>query len=209
MRPRAPLAAALLVALGPAPAPPKVTICLATTMVESAPGKVSDVVEAVRAVFTEYLAGPSIDVMPLQSKLPSQVDQEARDAGCPFVVYTTLKHVSKSSGGGGLGGKLLGGAVHGGSMAAGSAIGGAVGGTAGQVVGGAATGAANNAGYAAYYGSTKARDELTLGTRLKVANGKVLVNRNDKRKAESDGEDLLTPIVQQVADEIVQKVSER
>jgi hypothetical protein len=200
------MAAALLL-LGPAPAPPKITICLATTMVESAPGKVSDVAEAVRAVFTEYLTGPSIDVMPLQSKLPSQVDREAREAGCPFVVHTTLRHVSKA--GGGLGGKLLGGAVHGGSWAAGSAIGGAVGGTAGQVVGGAATGAANNAGYAAYYGSTKARDELTLGTRLTAADGTVLVDRNDKRKAESDGEDLLTPIVQRAADQIVQKVSER
>ncbi|HEX5820109.1 MAG TPA: hypothetical protein VFY20_14570 [Gemmatimonadales bacterium] len=207
MGPLAPMAAALLT-LGPAPAPPKTTICLATTLVESAPGKVSDVAEAVRAVFTEYLEGPSIDVVPLQSKLPSQVDREAREAGCPFVVHTTLKHVSKG-GGGGLGGKLLGGAVHGGSWAAGSAISEAVGGTAGQVVGGAATGAANNVGYAAYYGSTKARDELTLGTRLKAADGTVLVDRNDKRKAASDGEDLLTPIVQKAADQIVQKVGER
>lgn len=210
MRALALLPAALVSLTSPTPLPPRpVTICLAYTVVEVAPGKVSDAADAVRAAFSEYLAGPSIELKSLASKLPSQAAQEARLAGCPFVLYTTLKHVHKTGGGGGIGGKLLGGAVQGGSWAAGSAIGSAVGGNAGQVIGGAASGAANAAAMTAYTGSVKAKDELTLGIQLKGADGKVLVERTDNRKAESDGEDLLSPIVEKAADQIATVVTKQ
>jgi hypothetical protein len=201
------LPAALLSLLRAAPPGPAM-ICLANPSVEAVPGKASDAADAVRAAFTEYLSGPTITVKPLQSKLPSQAAAEAKQANCPFVLYTTVKHVHKS-GGGGLGGKLIGGAVQGSSYAAGSVISSAVGGGAGQVIGGAAAGAASAGAMTAYAGTVKVKDELTLGTRLEGLNGKVMVERTDKRKAESDGEDLLSPIVQRAADQVATAVTAR
>jgi len=44
---------------------------------------------------------------------------------------------------------------------------------------------------------------MTLGYRLETADGKVLVEKKEKRKATSDGEDLLTPMVARAAEAIV------
>jgi porphobilinogen deaminase len=47
------------------------------------------------------------------------------------------------------------------------------------------------------------KDELTLAYRLETPDGKALVEEKDKRKAEQDGEDLLTPMVEKAAEKIV------
>ena len=47
------------------------------------------------------------------------------------------------------------------------------------------------------------KDELTLGYRLEAADGTVLVEQREKRTAQSDGEDLLTTLVQKAAEQIV------
>jgi len=50
------------------------------------------------------------------------------------------------------------------------------------------------------------KDELTLRYRLESPDGTVLVEKEDKRKAKSDGEDLLTPMGAQAAETIVAAV---
>jgi hypothetical protein len=200
---------ALLALLLAAASPKPTVICLAAPTVEATPGKAADAADAVRAAFAEYLAGPTITLTMLQSKLPSQTKEEAKAASCPYVLLTTVKHVHKSGGGSSLTSKMLGGAVQGSSYAAGSAISSAVGGEAGRVVGGAAQGAASPAAMSTYAGTVSAKDEITLGTRLEDAAGKALVDRTDKRKAESDGEDLLSPLVQKAADEVAVAATKR
>jgi hypothetical protein len=49
------------------------------------------------------------------------------------------------------------------------------------------------------YGS-RSKDELTLKYRLESGSGAVLAEKSEKRKAKSDGEDLLTPVVQRAAE---------
>jgi hypothetical protein len=178
------------------PARPVTQFCLAPATVEAAPAGV-DPLTAVRETFTSFLTGPTLAVQPLGARLASQVREEAKVAGCPFLLISTVKHERKT-GGGGLFGKVASGAVQQGAWS----VSGAAGSTVGRVVAGAAAGAASSAA-ADYASSSRTKDELTLSYRLESAAGAVLVDKSEKRKAKSDGEDLLTPLVQRAAEAIV------
>jgi hypothetical protein len=203
-RPVAALAALGLVAGIPAAAqssPPVTRICLAPASVEAASGAANSAVDATRESFTSFLTGPSLRTEPLKSRLASQVKEEARQADCPYLLLTTIKHVKKRSGGGLLR-RMAAGAAQQGAWEAGAASGS----TAGRIAGQAAYGAAGQAAYD-YAVTIRNKDELTLGYRLETADGKVLVEKRDKRKAEQDGEDLLTPLVESAAEAVAAAVA--
>jgi hypothetical protein len=196
--------AAPTTATAPATASPvRSHICLAPSSVQIATGTAADAMAAVRAVFTSYLTGPTLEVAPLSSRLPAQARQEAKADNCPYVLFTTLKQVHKTSGGGSsLISRMAGSAVQQGSYAVGGVTSSAGGQVAVNAAGGAAGAAATN------YGSqTKPDDELTLSTQLESGDGKVLVNMTDKRKAQSVGEDLLTPLVEKAATAVANAVT--
>ncbi len=185
-----------------AAAVPKATqICLAPAAVEAAP-KGLDPVAAVRDAFTSFLTGPSLGVQPLNARLQSQVREEAKLAGCRFLLLPSVKHQRKT--GGGLLGKVAGGAVQQGAWTAA----GHAGSTVGRVVAGAAAGAASGAVHDYAY-SSRNKDELTLSYRLESATGDVLVRKSEKQKAKSDGEDLLTPVVQRASEGVVEATAKQ
>jgi hypothetical protein len=177
-------------------------ICLAPAGVEATTGSTEAAIEAARETFTKYLAGPSLAAEPLKARLASQVREEARQAGCPYLLIPTLKHEQKRSGGSLLG-RMAAGAAQQGAWEAGVASGSA----AGRVAGTAAYGAAGQAAYN-YAVSVHNKDEMTLGYRLETADGKVLVEKKEKHKATSDGEDLLTPMVARAAEAIVAAIGQ-
>ena len=186
----------------PAQSPaPVVQICLAPAAVEAAPNGV-DPVEAVSAAFSTFLNGPTLAVQLLGSRLQSQARQEAKLAGCSFLLLTTVKHERKT-GGGGILGKMAGGAVQQGAWAVTGTVGGSM---AGRVAAGAVAGAASST-INDYAMSSRQKDELTLRYRLEDGNGKVLVEDSEKRKARADGEDLLTPIAQEASEVIAEAVA--
>jgi hypothetical protein len=181
---------------------PEVTrICLAPSSVEATSGTANSAIDAARESFPSFLTGPSLRAEPLKSRLASQVKEEARQAGCPYLLLTTIKHVQKRSGGGLLK-RMAAGAAQQGAWEAGAASGS----TAGRIAGQAAYGAAGQAAYD-YAVTVRNKDELTLGYRLESADGKVLVERREKRKAEQDGEDLLTPLVESAAEAVAAAVA--
>ena len=171
-------------------------ICLAPATVESAVGNSVDAANAVRESFTSFLTGPSLAVQPLNARLQSQVREEAKGAGCRYLLLPTVKHEHKS-GGGGLLGRMAGGAVEQGAWRAGAAAGTTVGGVAAGAAAGAAGAAVNS-----YASSVRNKDELTLSYKLESAEGKALLDKSEKRKAKSDGEDLLTPLVQHASEAV-------
>lgn len=184
-------------------APTPARICLAPTSIESTVGTVADALSAVRETFTAYLTGPSIRVTPLDARLEVQAREEAKAAGCPYLLLTTLKHTRKS-GGSGLLGRMAGSAVQQGVWSLNGSVGGTVGRLATGVIAGAAQAAAYN-----YANSVKTKDELTLTYRLESADGTVLMEKSDKRKADSDGQDLLTPLVAKASEAIATAVTRR
>jgi hypothetical protein len=99
--------------------------------------------------------------------------------------------------------------------------------TIGKVAGQAASGAASGMGYGATVGaaaargaanattqvvneaarSTHAKDEVNITYKITSAAGKAEFGpKNDKQKANVDGEDLLTPLVQRAAEAIVTNI---
>jgi hypothetical protein len=181
-------------------AQPRTQICLAPAAVEAVPSGF-DPVAAVRETFSSFLTGPSLGVKPLTARLGSQVREEARLAGCPYLLLPTIKHERKT-GGSGIIGKAASGAVQQGAWSAAGATSSTVGRVVAGAAAGAATGAANDYAYA-----SRVKDELTLSYRLESASGAKLLEKSEKRKAKSDGEDLLSPLVQDAAEEIVTAVS--
>ncbi len=181
-----------------AQAAPATRICIAPATIESAPSA-ADAMTAVRDAFSSMLSGPGITAVPLQAKLQSLVRQEAKQSNCTYLLIPTFKHVHKSSSGGLLGKAALG-AVQSGAYQAGG------GSAASRVAAGAAQGAANQAEWHYAY-TIKTKDEMTLGYRLESASSQVMLDDKASRKAESDGEDVLTPLVQQAAEKIVAAIT--
>jgi hypothetical protein len=186
----------------PAAQPGVALICLAPATVEAAPGGV-DPGAAVRDAFTTLLSGPTLAVQPLASRLPSQARAEARLSDCGFLLLTTVKHERKT-GGGGILGKLATGAVQEGTAAVSVSAGGSA---VGRVAAGAAADAANGT-VGEYATSSRQKDELVLSYRLESTGGRALLEDSEKRKAKTDGEDLLTPLAQRAAEAIADAVSQ-
>ena len=169
-------------------------ICLAPASVEASASS-DAAVGAVQEAFTTYLSGPTLTAQPLKARLASQVRQEAKQAGCPYLLLANLKHEKKR--GSGLLGRMAAGAAQQGAWEAGAASGS----TAGRIAGQAAYGAAGQAAYN-YASNFHAKDELTLEYRLESSDGKVVAEGKEKRKAKADGEDLLTPMAQKASEAV-------
>ncbi len=63
-------------------------------------GASADVAEPVRQALISYLKGPVIEVIPIEARIPLQINAEAKEKGCAFVLYTDVTQKPK---GGGLG----------------------------------------------------------------------------------------------------------
>lgn len=145
--------------------------------------------DAVRGILAQYLQGPTIEVALLGSRLPSQYAIEARQAECDFVLATTLTHRSGSKPG--TGRNVLGALSNytpyvPGADYAKTAI-------ATAVLQSAQDFAAN----------IRARDDMQLDLKLHAVDGnRPMIDESHKRKAKSDGEDLLTPLAEHAAEAV-------
>jgi hypothetical protein len=176
-----------------------VHLCLAPPSVQI-PGTNSDeALASVRDVFTTYLAGPSLHTEPLTARLTSQSREEARQKKCAYVLYTKVVQERKTKSTGLLG-RIAAGAVQSGASQV--AVNSNSVGT--RVLASAAAGGAASS----YFGSsTQSSDKLTLTSRLEAGDGRLLSEKALVRKAGSDGEDLLTPLVEQAAEDVVSAVN--
>jgi len=177
------------------------TICLAPASTQMASNNTAEALTAVRESFTSFLTGPSIAAKPLTARLATQAREEAKAAGCQYVLFVTLKQERKQKGGG-VFGRVASSAAQ---QTAGSIVG-PVGSTAARVASNAIRSAAIEAA-SNLATSTKIEDQLELSYRLENGTGQVLAEKGDKRKAKSDGEDLLTPLVEQASEQIAAAVA--
>ncbi|MGB8507829.1 MAG: hypothetical protein WCD76_05455 [Pyrinomonadaceae bacterium] len=156
----------------------------------------SDLAAAVGNTLAEYLKSPNVELIQLEAKLPSQLEAEARQKECDFIVYSNVSH--KKGGGGGFGGmfgKVMAPAV--GQVGIGH-----TGSTAGNVAGAVATNAIVNAGTMS--ANVKPKDELTLDIRVQAPGSPTAAtSRQFKSKAKSAGEDIITPLIEQAAQMIL------
>lgn len=155
----------------------------------------NDLSAAVQATFDQFLKGTNIEIVPLESKLAAAQASEAKNKECDFILHVSAAH--KKGGGGGFGfGKILGQAV------ASSGMLGATGNIAGNIAGQVASQAIISA--TSVSGNVKSKDELSLDVKvLSTADNSSAFNRQFKAKAKSDGDDIISSIVEQAAEAIV------
>jgi hypothetical protein len=147
------------------------------------------------------LKTPQIEFIQLEAKLPSAVDAEARQKESDFVIYANISH--KKGGGGGFGMfKSIAPVLS--SIAPVAGMGGSV---AGAVAGSVASTAIYTA--ADVSGNIKQKDELTLDIKVISSSGAVTLTNQYKAKAKSGGEDIISPIVEQAAQAIVDMVEKK
>lgn len=191
-----------------APTPPvqqaeqRTGTCIAIVLptVSGVEGNAADVAAALRELFSSYLSGPSMQIMPLDARLTSQAAEEARQKQCDRLLLATL---TKKRSGGGLLGVVLGQAA--GTAAYyvpfGDGVAGAV--ARGVTVAGAQA-------VTTLASATKAKDEMRLDYQLSSSDASARFGpKTDKAKASQDGEDLLTPMVKRAAEAIVSAVGQK
>jgi hypothetical protein len=198
----------------PAP-PPKTKICLVLPKAQLGQGTSgADVAEPVRATLTAFLGGPATELVPLAARVPIQIDAEAQQLGCAYVLYSS---VTQKKGGGFT--KLLGAAAPlaqvmpamtgmGGNYSAMMAT---------QVVATAATNAAAKSAQeeamealgGAAKSNIKKGDQITLEFKLVQPGVEAPVAASSAvAKAKENGEDLVSPLIEQAATQILTAITQ-
>jgi hypothetical protein len=151
----------------------------------------ADLSAAVQNSLGQYLKGTKVEVVPIEAKLGQAQAAEAKEKQCDFVLQATAAH--RKGGGGGFGGfgRMLG------SVAPMLGTGGVVGHIAGSAIVTAAS----------MSGNMKSKDELSLDLKLQSASdNNVAFAKVLKVKAKSDGEDIISTVIEQAAQAILETV---
>jgi hypothetical protein len=152
--------------------------------------------ESLRLLESRFLGGPNIEVVTLAALLGSQVEAEAKEKGCDYVIYSAMTQ-KKSSGMG-----FLKAATALSSMTPIGAMAGAAGAATA-----AASAAAAASGAASMSSQVRAKNEVTFEYHMFAPGNTTPVLENKATaKAKTDGEDVITPLVEAAASSIVEKV---
>ena len=208
------LALSLALAL-PATSMGATKICLVLPKAQLGQGSSgADVAEPVRATLSAYLSGPATELVPLTARIPMQIDAEAGQLGCAFVLYSA---VTQKKGGGFS--KLLGAASPLAQvMPAMAGMGGSYNAImATQVVATAATTAAAKSAQeqamealgGAAKSNIKKGDQITLEYRLvRPGDEKAVATASVVGKAKENGEDLVSPLIEQAATAVLTAITQ-
>jgi hypothetical protein len=154
----------------------------------------ANLASAVQTTLNEKLKAPNLEAIPIQATVLKDIEAEAREKECDFLVYTTVSH---KKGGGGFGSSMLGSAA---TIAAGTVP-----------YGGSTTAAiAANTATTVVVADIKARDELTVDVRLeKPGAGYPAFAKAFKGKAKSAGEDIVTGPTTQAAQAVIEAATKK
>lgn len=145
--------------------------------------------EAIRNSIMQYLQGPLVEAVPLSSRIEMQLQAEAKQKDCDYVFYSSVAQKK----GGGMFGKL--GSV--GSIASNVVpMAGSISST-GAVAAGIAVNAAATASSVA--SGFKNKDEITFQFKVATPDNSQLAAKTSKVKAKQDGDDVLSPQIQEAA----------
>ncbi|HEX6283476.1 MAG TPA: hypothetical protein VFZ71_01320 [Pyrinomonadaceae bacterium] len=149
---------------------------------------------AVHTTLLEKLKAPNVEAIPIQATVLSQIEAEARQKECDYLVYTTLSH---KKGGGGFG-SVFGSAA---AQVAAATV---------PHTGSTTAAIATNTAAGVVVADIKAKDELTVDVRLeKPGAGYPAFSKPFKGKAKSAGEDIITPPTTQAAQALIEAATKK
>jgi hypothetical protein len=151
---------------------------------------------AIQNTLGEYLKGTKIELVQLESQVGTAIEAEAAQKECDYVLNAQVSH-KKGGGGFGMFSKIapaIGNIVPVAGMGSKTA----------QIAGQVANATIYTAASAS--GNVKSKDELTLEIKLNSTAGAPALAKQYKTKAKSDGEDIISPLVEQAATAILETV---
>jgi hypothetical protein len=168
--------------------------------------------EMLRATLMQYLAGPVMDVQMISSMLPQQVQMEAVDKGCDFLLTSTLN----SKKGAGIlvdirreDAVFLDSLLKAAPLASLTPIGG-IGAAAGALAGAGGKKSGPSLMDASEIAkSLKAKDEVLLDYSLRDMHSGTLSSSNFSARTTKSGEDVITPLVERAAGAILNEITNR
>ena len=204
-------------ALGPK-APGKIRIGVAPPDAQVGQGSnaQADYSTPIRNAMILLMNGPAVEIAGLDSHVPMQLQAEAQQKQCDYILMSSV--AVKHPQGGGFG-KFM---KMGGTMAQMTPMGAMAHGMGGAMAASAASAAASAAAQAAqqqamnqvmsqlsgFNGQIKQKDDVTVQYQLtQTGQGAPLLQNALQGKAKSDGEDVLTPLLQQTANTVLTQVS--
>jgi hypothetical protein len=204
-------------ALGPK-APGKVRIGVAPPEAQVGQGSNAqgDYSTPIRNAMILLMNGPAVEIAALESRVPVQLQAEAAQKQCDYILMSSVAVKHPQSGGFGKFMKM------GGTMAQMTPMGAMAHGMGGAMAASAASAAASAAAQAAqqqamnqvmsqlsgFNGQIKQKDDVTVQYQLtQTGQGAPLLQNALQGKAKSDGEDVLTPLLQQTANTVLTQVS--
>lgn len=167
----------------------------------------------IRNAIVALMSGPAVEIAALDSHVPIQLQAEAQQKQCDFILYSAV--AVKHGATGGLGGFMkkaapianmtpMGAMSHMGTMVAAQAAS-----TAASMAAMSAQQQAMNQ-LAGFNGQIKSKDDVTVQYQLFPTGQTAPRVQNElKGKAKSDGEDVLTPLLQQTANTVLTEVTKK
>ncbi len=202
-------------ALGPK-APGKIRIGIAPAQAQMGQGNnaQADYSTPVRNAIIFMMNGPAVEIAALDAQLPIQLQAEAQQKQCDYILVSavTVKHTSSGN---------FGKFMKAGSMAANLTPLGMMAHSMGAVNGMMATQTVMQTAamttqqqamsqLSGFNGQIKSKDEVTVDYQLLPTGGTQPKLQNSlKGKSKSDGEDVLTPLIQQAANSILTEVTKK
>lgn len=202
-------------ALGPK-APGKIRIGVAPPEAQLGQGNNAgaDYSTPIRNAIVALMSGPAVEIAALDSRIAMQLQAEAQQKQCDYVMFSSV--AVKHSSGGGFGkfmkmGSTAASMTPMGAMAHG--MGGAMAATAASAAASAAAQAAQQQAVsqlAGFNGQIKSKDDVTVLYQLvQTGQSAPLLQNQLQGKAKSDGEDVLTPLLTQTANTVLTQVSKK
>jgi hypothetical protein len=199
--------------LGPK-APGKIRIGIAPAQAQlgqgsNAPG---DYATSIRNAIVTTMSGPAVEIAPLDAHIPIQLQAEAQEKQCDYILLSsvTVKHNTSSFD---KYMKMGNAAANFNPMVAMTRSMGTMAAQASQVATQAAAMTAQQqvaSQLAPFNGQIKTKDDITVDYQLyPTGQGQPKLQSSLKGKAKSDGEDVLTPLIEQTATNVLTEVTKK
>ena len=163
----------------------------------------------IRNAMIQLMSGPAVEIAALDSHIPIQIQAEAQQKECDYVLYSSVVVKKPAKGGFGSFMKMAAPVASMAPMMGGGMTGAMAGSVASQAASVAAQQAASSQ-MAQFTGQIKSKDDITVQYQL-IAPGQSTpkVQNMLQAKAKADGEDVMTPLLTQVATTVLTEATKK
>jgi hypothetical protein len=163
----------------------------------------------IRNALIQLMSGPAVEIAALDARIPIQLQAEAQQKECDYILYSSVVVKKPQKGGFGNFMKMAAPVASMAPMMGGGMTGAMAGSVASQAASVAAQQAASNQ-MSQFNGQIKSKDDITLQYQLVAPGQQNPKTQNTlQAKAKADGEDVMTPLLTQVATNVLTEATKK